>query len=109
MKPEHYKQLIIVFLAIIIVYLFFSMYCNDLEKFQNLFSNTKPIHLDTNKCSQQCCKHTQWPVPFNTKDPNTKDEFDEYVGSNFTCNRGDGGGCLCVKKTDLDYLSNRGQ
>ena len=58
--------------------------------------------LDRNKCSRDCCLHTQWPAPHM---PEKKS--DKYVGSNFMCN-GNGGGCLCVSKDDKDYLAKRG-
>ena len=29
--------------------------------------------VDTAKCSRQCCKHTQWPIP---KDIETKRRYD---------------------------------
>ena len=66
--------------------------------------------LDQNICSTQCCKHTQWPVPFNTTDPNVDPNlFKDYIGTNLSCNNGPtGGGCLCVTKKDFDYLTNRG-
>ena len=64
-----------------------------------------------NQCSRQCCKHTQWPVPFNTTDPNVKPEdLKDYIGTNLTCNNGQvSGGCVCVKKEDYEYLSTHGQ
>jgi hypothetical protein len=30
-----------------------------------------------------------------------------YVGSNLTCNNGTGGGCICMKKEDIDMLQNK--
>jgi len=80
------------------------------EYFSNFLSNDNIRKIDQNVCSTQCCKHTQWPTPFNTKDPNIDPKlFENYIGSNFSCNNGHtGGGCLCIDKKDYDYLSNHG-
>jgi hypothetical protein len=77
---------------------------NFKEKFDSL---TK---IDKNICSQQCCKFTQWPVPFNTSDPNSTVDYSKYIGSNFSCNSSfSGGGCLCIDKNDYNFLGNHGQ
>jgi len=82
---------------------------NSLSNPYNLM-DTKPSNgIDTNICSQQCCKFTQWPVPFNTTNPNSID-LSNYIGSNFSCNNGQsGGGCVCISKDNYNYLSNHGQ
>jgi len=80
----------------------------DINNSREQFDNINMNFIDQNICSKQCCKFTQWPVPFNTKDPNFNDS-DNYIGSNFTCNNGKGGGCVCYTKKDNDYLSNHGQ
>ena len=64
--------------------------------------NEKLRKLDTNNCSRDCCLHTQWPAPHMPEK-----ESSDYVGSNFMCNGGTGGGCLCVTKKDKNYLSER--
>jgi hypothetical protein len=81
---------------------------NNLKEEFNDIVNRK---IDQNICSKQCCKFTQWPVQFNTKDPNIDEEqFKDYIPSNFSCNFGpSGSGCLCIKKSDYDYLANHGQ
>lgn len=61
--------------------------------------------LDQNKCSKHCCKHTQWAVPHDVQ---PTDEYENYVGSNLSCNFGAGSGCLCVTKKDMHYMSSRG-
>ena len=67
--------------------------------------------LDNLKCSHQCCKHTQWPVPFDPVSEDSKiltdAQVDKVIGNNFSCNVGDGSGCLCVEQKDFDVLSNR--
>ena len=60
--------------------------------------------IDKNSCSLNCCKHTQWSVP-HIKNNNDK----THIGSNLMCNRGDGGGCVCITNKDSNYLSNRGE
>lgn len=81
------------------------------QQLRDNFEDIKFPKLDMNQCSRQCCKHTQWPVPFNTTDPNAKPEdFKDYIGSNFSCNNGQvSGGCVCIKKDDYEYLSIHGQ
>lgn len=82
----------------------------QIENFTNLLINNDTNKLDQNMCSIHCCKHVQWPVPFNTNDPNANpDLFKNYIGTNLSCNNGPtGGGCLCVTKENYEYLSNRG-
>ena len=63
------------------------------------------IKLDTNACSKECCAHSQWKVPKEVKPYNVPEGM---VGSNLSCNYGEGGGCLCVSKNDIQYLANRG-
>lgn len=105
------KNMFIVLLCIGIFFFFIVMPYLDKENFTDLLSGDKIIRkIDQNICSVHCCKHTQWPPPFNTTDPNIDPNlFKNYIGTNFTCNNGPtGGGCLCVTKKDYEYLSNRG-
>ena len=78
-----------------------------LEKLGN--TDTNPPKIDKLICSKQCCKHTQWPVP---KDMLTHDMTDEqaskFIGTNMTCNLGNGSGCVCATKDDFNYLATRG-
>ena len=60
--------------------------------------------LDSNMCSQECCKQTQWPVPHDVGPKAGAD----FIGNNMSCNHGTGSGCLCVTKKDFNYLSSRG-
>ena len=80
-------------------------YIQEEEEFKETMTSSKLNNirkLDTNKCSKDCCLHTQWPVPhIPTRKPG------KYVASNFMCN-GNGSGCLCVTKKDKTYLSRRG-
>jgi hypothetical protein len=84
----------------------------DLNKLKEGFNNKsdKEIRkLDKNMCSTQCCNHSQWPVPHDAKTgPIPKDKLNNYIGTNFSCNFGNGSGCLCVTKDDFNYLADRG-
>jgi hypothetical protein len=83
-------------------------YIKDVVNTKEKFDNINIPHIDQNICSRQCCKFTQWPIPFNVKDPNIN--TDKYIGSNFMCNNGqNGGGCVCYTKDNNDYLANHGQ
>lgn len=81
---------------------------NDIkEKFANEPDEIRK--LDKNICSKQCCNHSQWAVPDDAKSgPIPKEKLNDYIGSNFSCNFGEGSGCLCVTKDDFNYLANRG-
>ena len=82
----------------------------DANMIEEQFDNLNMNYLDQNICSRQCCKFTQWPIPFNTKDPNSNIDTDKYIGSNFMCNNGQtGGGCVCYTKENNNYLANHGQ
>ena len=104
----------IIIYAIIIAVIFFCFILPTLEKKFNeeqveirekmeSLTGGKIVKLDTNKCSRDCCLHTQWPAPHMPKKKNNK-----YISTNFMCNGGVGGGCLCVSKKDKSFLSKRG-
>ena len=100
----------ILFFTIVMPYLDKQNSKEQMENFADLLSDKNIIKIDQNICSKQCCKFTQWPIPFNTIDPNIDPELlKNYIGSNLSCNNGPtGGGCVCVTKEDYNYLSNRG-
>jgi hypothetical protein len=110
---------IITYIAIIGGLVLFAHMLKQFEKMNNTdenllkeqYENLSIPKIDKNICSRECCKFTQWPVPFNTHEPSDeKSEYDKYIGSNFSCNLGQtGGGCVCVEKSDYEYLSNHGQ
>ena len=75
-----------------------------------LKENTNLPKIDQRICSKQCCKFIQWPVPFNTRNPIVKDDvLNNFIPSNFSCNGGENGGCVCLTKDDYNYLSEHGQ
>lgn len=107
------KTLVFSILLILFFYIFL-MPCldkqiNEENKILNEQFNDL-VQIDKNICSKSCCKFTQWPVPFNTVNPNISPEIlDKFIGSNLTCNHGsDGGGCVCLTKEDSNYLTNHG-
>lgn len=73
-----------------------------IEHLDNTFPDN--MKLDLNSCSQSCCKHTQWLPPFINNNNNTS----EYIGSNFSCNLGNGSGCVCYTQKNSNFLGNRG-
>ena len=76
----------------------------------NTTNNIDLNKIDKNICSKQCCKFVQWPIPFNTRNPIVKDDvLDNFIPSNFACNGGENGGCVCLTKDNYKYLSNHGQ
>tara|TARA_B110000977_G_C11079814_1_gene492555 strand:+ start:1003 stop:1347 length:345 start_codon:yes stop_codon:yes gene_type:complete len=56
--------------------------------------------IDALKCSHSCCNWNQWPVPHM--------KINNSLSTNLTCNRGNGSGCVCAKKEDIDFLGKRG-
>jgi hypothetical protein len=62
--------------------------------------------LDQKICSTSCCKHTQW-LPSDMNDEKNKNINENYIASNLSCNNGTGGGCLCLKKEDIQMLQNK--
>ena len=111
------QKLMFVLICICIVFFVFILPIldnkNKSEQFelQEQFENLNMAKIDKNICSRQCCKFTQWPVPFNTQDPSSSNtDLNQFIGSNLSCNYGQtGGGCVCYKKSDNDYLSNHCQ
>lgn len=105
-----------IYIYVIIVVIVFFIFIlpmidkqNKKEMFQINELFTDIVKIDTNKCSKQCCKFTQWPVPFNIIDPNVdKKDLDKYIPTNINCNNGAGGGCVCITKDDYQYLSDKG-
>lgn len=86
---------------------------NERNKLQEDFANINVdvVKIDQNICSKQCCKFNDWPIPFQTVNPNIDPAIlEKYIGSNMSCNNGpDGGGCVCFTKEDSNYLTNHGQ
>ena len=91
----------------------YQPFTNVTEHLTNLFDakpDANPIkRLDQNKCSKQCCSQNQWQLPeeLRVKDM-TNEEAKKYVPTNFSCNLGSGGGCLCVTQDDFNYLASHG-
>ncbi len=106
--------LILVILGAIIFFIFIMPMIDranisEESKLKENLNNTEPsVKLDKNMCSKQCCKFSQWPVPHDLNEKNIpEDQLKDYIGSNMSCNFGNGSGCLCVSKNDFNYLANR--
>ena len=113
-------DLIVVYAIILGVFFFFCVlpmiekkHLKEVEKMTNTKNALKIImhdKIDTNKCSKQCCKHTQWPLPKEIQHTGdlTPEQMKNLVPSNLTCNHGNGGGCVCLEKKQFDTLAKRG-
>jgi len=64
-------------------------------------NNYDLLKVDQLKCSSDCCKFNQWPLPYDLNTPESN-----YIGTNFFCNNGNSSGCVCLTSTDMDVLSN---
>jgi len=103
------------FLITIIFILLFFFFIMPLLEFNynknviDIYENIKDIKkIDLNKCSKDCC-NIQWldnPELIGTDNGKLNND---YVSSNLSCNFGENSGCVCLKKDDFNYLSNRGQ
>ncbi len=102
------SSIVIIICVCILIY----MYKNEhfTNNYEVVESNSKIMKINENICSKQCCNHVQWPVPFNTKNPNlNSSQENKYIPNNFSCNGGNGGGCVCLTKEQYNYLTNHGQ
>ena len=72
---------------------------------------SKDDKIDKRMCSRQCCKYDDAYLPKELipKGPLTKEQLKQYVRSSYTCTGGNGSGCPCIKKEQMDYYANRGQ
>ena len=115
-KKSNNNVLLLVILGAIIFFVFIMPMldranASEESKLKEYLNNTNAptVKLDQNMCSKQCCKFTNWPVPDDlTEKTIPEDQLKNYVGSNFSCNFGQGSGCLCVTKDDMNYLASHG-
>jgi len=104
MNNNDNKVMLYVVIGVIIFFVVVMPFLDNLEKLENLENTNNENVLDNKECSQSCCKFNQWlPPELQNNDPKYKD----YIGSNMSCNNGSGGGCVCMKQSDLDTLSAR--
>ena len=102
------------YLCIFIVVVVFLLYpnLNKCLETENWANTSKEIKMDVNndgivkvdklRCSVDCCKFNQWPLPLELQVPESN-----YIGSNFSCNNGSsGGGCVCMEPKIMDTLEN---
>lgn len=94
--------LIVVFFVFVMPMLEKSSAKNKEDFSNNMKKYLVPVKskIDSLKCSHSCCNWTQWPAPHMKKNSN--------IGTNLMCNRGNGSGCVCAKKEDLEFLGKRG-
>ena len=102
MKLDGNTLIVGLILAVIVYSYLLPSLKKDMEKMAPL-KDDAILKVDTNTCSRDCCKHAQWPVPFK----NNAENDDGNVSSNLMCNGGSGGGCVCLKKEEKTYLSER--
>ena len=114
-KKTDNNILVLVILGAIIFFVFImpmldKANATEESKLKEHLNNTEPtVKMDKNMCSKQCCKFSQWPVPHELNDKTIPDDqLKNYIGSNMSCNFGNGSGCLCVSKDDFNYLASRG-
>lgn len=97
------RVFLIVVFFVFIMPLLEKLYSKSKEDFDNSMKQfIVPVKskIDKLKCSKSCCNTTQWPVPHMEKN--------NHLETSLMCNRGDGSGCVCVKKEDLDFLRKNG-
>ena len=91
-------------IVVAIVILLFVMYGYPMVEKMTLINDDIDVKtIDTNTCSRSCCRHVQWKPPHMKEHKN-----DGFVGSNYMCNGGNGGGCVCITNEDKEYLTHRG-
>lgn len=98
-KTSNNCTMIIIIAALLFFFVILPML--DKKNKEDMTNLENTMKLDTRMCSKECCNHTQWPVPHDTR---SKEMKGKYTGSNLTCESG----CLCVEQKDLDMLSQRG-
>lgn len=116
-KYDKYDIILLLVIIGTIIFFLFIMPCADDYYFNEKFSDKNKeneneiVKIDTLKCSKSCCGLSQWAVPDELLNNDiNKNELQNYIPSNFSCNFGNnsGGGCVCLKQTDYDYLKNHG-
>jgi hypothetical protein len=92
-------------LALVVYFVVLPRLNQNRENMAPLNTENASQKVDTQQCSRDCCKHYQWPVPHMKLGQDIKDD---NVSTNLMCNFGNGGGCVCMKKENVDYLGHRG-
>jgi hypothetical protein len=111
-KLNNNQMLALVILALVVFFVFILPIIDNrnkqaVDEIKEKLENTSNKNIYENRCSKQCCKFTQWPLPSELKSKELPDDAN-YIGNNMSCNFGSGSGCLCVTKDDFNYLANRG-
>jgi len=101
---------IFVFVAIIVFIIYPNLKkCYETENWANTentmkfdVNNDGILKVDKLRCSPECCKFNQWPLPIELQVPQSN-----FIGSNLSCNNGStGGGCVCIEPDNNKVLSN---
>uniref|UniRef100_A0A6C0H845 Uncharacterized protein n=1 Tax=viral metagenome TaxID=1070528 RepID=A0A6C0H845_9ZZZZ len=75
---------------------------NNLEGLDNINNIYYELNkIDLNKCSKDCCNFTEWPIPHIQKVNNS-------IPTNYSCNLGNGSGCVCINELNINNLTHRG-
>jgi hypothetical protein len=109
---------LILIISILFIIIFFiiimpnieTTYNNETTEILDKLVNIQSVKIDTNKCSRSCCINSGWPLPKELQSNDIpRDELDNYIPNNFSCNFGSstGGGCVCVTKDDYELLGSR--
>jgi hypothetical protein len=108
-------KLIIAIIIFVVIYIIYNLYyyninenLENISKYEKVCDDDNIIKIDQNICSRKCCGLTQYQSEFLKDIDDNSEERKKYVGSNMSCNFGDGSGCLCIPKDNYDYLTNRG-
>lgn len=109
MKLNNNQILGLVILGAVLFFIFVMPMIDSANTKEGLANIDAVTQIDKNICSKQCCKHVQWPVPHDIiSNDISQEQLSNYIGTNFSCNYGEGSGCLCVTKEEFNYLAGRG-
>ena len=111
--------IVLIFIFFFIILPIFDNFYNVNEQLTNTLSENNNLlfpnnsigipKLDNNKCSKKCCDlSSQWKLPSNLFN-NDQIDYSKFIPSNISCNSNDTTGCLCMTKTDMNFLQTRGQ
>jgi hypothetical protein len=115
---------LIVFLALIMLIIYFNNQDNDRyndnrenfyvlpyaenKKTEDYYPKDSMLLFAKNKCAKSCCKN-MWPLPFEVDDAELCDKNGKrkYVPLNYSCQGENGAGCVCVTERESRILDSR--
>lgn len=100
---------IFIFVVIIVCVVYPNLKkCYETENWTNTekeikfdINNDSILKVDKLRCSRDCCKFNQWPLPIELQVGQS-----EFIGSNFSCNNGGTSGCVCIESDNMNTLGN---